>query len=249
MLYPPLIILTNNAESAATYDYPKLKAGNAIADSTVWVALPARFSKDNYQVEGTLFGNASRDANGLQVPDYVSGMAWDRPAGFASALTTTGETTFIWQGIPQGFDAWASFISIKNNAGTNWRDGYDAISFGRDGSSSSGRLFERNSDSTLERQSSESGFIATDTQSVQYAVTVAADETRFYIDGVSHSVTSSLAPFMFTGDGKITVCNRSIADPGEGVISGNVTFLMVCDRALSAAELASLITDPNQILA
>lgn len=248
LVYPQLMMAASVAAAPST-DYPVLNSSNTIAQAVEWMAMPALYSKDTAQAEGTLFGSATRSASGLQVPNNVSGMMWPKPANLIANLEAAQAFSVVWSGKPSAFASWANFLAIQKGTGDWTLGGGEAFAFGRDASGTSGRCSLFNTAGSRTGYPSGSSYIATSTSALQYAATWDGSTLRFYKGSALFSSHLVALTWDIPATGNIAICNRSGASPGEGVTAADATLALLASRAYTAAELAEIRDSPASLLA
>jgi hypothetical protein len=223
MLVYPQIISSRRAAATPSTDYPVIDTANAIGASVVWMADFTRFMKDSAQNEVTLTqGSAIELGTGLLATG--NGEA-NFPGPDLSALDTSNELTIFFAGTPTAVGSWSRYIEIKDSTSRYFQ-------LMRDGSTAN-----------LKANWPGGDIVATDgvtlNSPVAIAATFANGTAKLYLNGALHTTDST---------GGVNASSNDIIKIGGYGWEGTVTYVILCDRALTDAEVSSLSSNPAQVL-
>ncbi|MFH7241814.1 MAG: LamG-like jellyroll fold domain-containing protein [Spirulina sp.] len=246
LIYPQAIMATQAA--AFGTDYPALNSANAMAASCTWLAMPSLFTKDSHQQEPTLFGGATIDSSGLQVPNNGSaGAAWPSPSNF-ERINQSGQFSIAWFGRPLSYATDGMFLNAPLTSTTT-------ISFtrlARAGNTAYGHTRWLNAANHVFADLYNSGqgdhIFANATQ--QYVLTFNGSTVCLYRNGAL-AFQGNFSPGVASSDTSvrhITLCNRSPDDLRNGIQAADVSLAALFDRALSLTEVQSLGSNPGQLI-
>jgi len=239
LVYPQAIMMSAAAQMTA--DYPEINSGNAIGAKCLWLAMPALFAKDSQEEEVTLFGGASINQDGLQVPNNSdSGAWWPCPN-----WTINAPFSIAWFGTPINYSWSAHLINLPGIANINSSE----LRLGRNGSTAFIRYrWEPSGVSDENGSNTGQGDHLTAGNPTQYVYTYDGGTSRFYRNG-NLVYSRSLSRSVGIGQARhISICNRGPEDRRDGVQASNITLAAIFDDALTHSDVQSLGSNPNQLI-
>jgi hypothetical protein len=211
-------------EEPTNFDYPALNLNNAIAQSILWLADPARFAKDSREAAVSLQGGATRvDGTGV-VANGFWGVGGQWPLGDMARLHTQGQYTIWFDGSITGSAEWGDLFQIS---------GPNANSYlvQREASTGNLALTHLSSYNVISGQYQ--------TGSSVMAFTWDGSTSRVYRNGSQVASASLGRGSNSLGTDPIKVLNG---------MSGTFRRGFIADRALTASEVASVHSNFGQLL-
>ena len=165
----------------------------------------------------------------------------------AQLRSITTQRTLAFHGAIDAFGTWSALISIPYAAGT-WAQPWMAHALRRQSSTGANLNTHAATGGTNYASVNSAGGFATGEHWFVVVIDGAAGIAQFYVDGgqIGDDLGIPTAPVDWGGNQPVTIFNRSSTSNGEGT-HGRCYTAAIWNRALSAAEVASLAASPRQM--